>query len=245
MSKDEGLLQCRVVHGPKRFPYKTYMLSARSPTDCKILGSQWHIKKGIQVCVHMYMRMFTGTPTVPWWGQKKWVIVAGTGEWDLRGKGNLLFIVCLGTRLDFFFTLAISIYHLLKKNKRESFINLSVTNNKLAKCINQALQKIWGETGGNVEVMAGSALNQTSSWFWQLSRQKVRVKSSFQHDLHIKSSLGASFQKRFYFKHMQNTPVWWPHRTHCPTSTVNNSGPTNSPPHPPFDIEANPRNHII
>lgn len=73
--------------------------------------------------------MFTFTLTVPQWRQKKLVVVADNGERNLRQKGNLFFTVDLYILLDFSFAFAMGMYQFFKE-KRQSFINLSVTNGK-------------------------------------------------------------------------------------------------------------------
>lgn len=50
--------------------------------------------------------------------------------------------------LIIFFTFTMSIGYFFKKNK--SLTNISVTNNKAVKYVNQALQKIQGEMGRNL-----------------------------------------------------------------------------------------------
>lgn len=59
----------------------------------------------------MYMHMSTYTLTVTQWRQKKLVVVADTGEGNLRQKGDLFFTVYLYILLDFFFAFAKGIYH--------------------------------------------------------------------------------------------------------------------------------------
>ena len=80
----QGRLQCRVVRGLKHFSVQDLHGECEEPDRLQNPGVPMTHKKGhSSECIYVDTYVHS-TPTVPRWGQKKWVIVAGTGERNLR-----------------------------------------------------------------------------------------------------------------------------------------------------------------